>query len=230
MRYYANPCSPGAIREMKAGRLGLIDTFRQGSTGPLLDVLSSPDAYWCADNGAFGASFDEEKWWAWLQRFSEHAPSCTFATAPDVVGKAAPTLERSLPWMPRMRDLGFPVALVGQDGLQRLEVPWDEFDAFFIGGSTAWKLSSHARNLATEAKERGKWVHMGRVNSFKRMVYAYRIGCDSVDGTFLTYGPRRRLSELMMWVEVIEDYERKRLAAQDHGHLRPAGTDVAPRD
>ena len=30
---------------------------------------------------------------------------------------------------------------------------------------------------------RGKWVHMGRVNSTRRIRYAASIGCDSVDGT-----------------------------------------------
>ena len=34
-----------------------------------------------------------------------------------------------------------------------------------------------------EAKRRRKWVHMGRVNSERRIRYAASIGCDSIDGT-----------------------------------------------
>jgi hypothetical protein len=30
---------------------------------------------------------------------------------------------------------------------------------------------------------RGLWIHMGRVNTKRRLSYAYRIGCDSVDGS-----------------------------------------------
>lgn len=44
------------------------------------------------------------------------------------------------------------------------------FDVLFLGGSTAWKLGSAARRLTTEAKARGKQVHMGRVNSLKRLM------------------------------------------------------------
>jgi hypothetical protein len=32
-------------------------------------------------------------------------------------------------------------------------------------------------------KRAGKWVHLGRVNSERRIRYAASIGCDSVDGT-----------------------------------------------
>jgi hypothetical protein len=56
-------------------------------------------------------------------------------------------------------------------------------DALFIGASTEWKLGPSAEALVAQAKDRGKWVHMGRVNSHRRIRYAASIGCDSVDGT-----------------------------------------------
>ena len=68
-------------------------------------------------------------------------------------------------------------------------MPWDDFDALFIGGTTDWKLGDGAAQLVREAKRRGKWVHMGRVNSLRRMIYAESIGCDSADGTMLKYNP-----------------------------------------
>ena len=83
-------------------------------------------------------------------------------------GDAAATLTRSAPFLPAIRALGYPAALVAQDGLEDLDVPWDDFDVLFIGGSTEWKLGPHARALAAEAKARGKGVHMGRVNSQRR--------------------------------------------------------------
>jgi hypothetical protein len=108
---------------------------------------------------------------------------------------------RSLPWLPKIRALGYPAAFVAQDGLEALTVPWDEFDVLFIGGSTEWKLGRHARALVAEAKWRGKHVHMGRVNSRSRYRYAEHIGCDSVDGTYLTFGPDVLLPNVLSWLD-----------------------------
>jgi hypothetical protein len=41
-----------------------------------------------------------------------------------------------------IRYAGFPVAFVARDDLEHLTVPWDDFDALFIGGSTSWKLAA----------------------------------------------------------------------------------------
>ena len=90
-------------------------------------------------------------------------------------------------WAPLLEQRQLPVALVMQDGLDDLgpwlEQTWDRLAALFIGGSTDWKLSLTAAELVAEAKARGKWVHMGRVNGRRRMNYARLIGCDSVDGS-----------------------------------------------
>jgi hypothetical protein len=176
---------------------GLLDTIMTPAQGNRL-----PDGVtWAADNGCFGKGFPgEAAWMAWLEKHSEHADRCLFATAPDVVGDAQATLTRSLPHLPAIRALGYPAALVAQDGLEDLDVPWDAFDVLFIGGSTDWKLSPAAAGLVREAKARGKWVHMGRVNSRRRWSYAEYIGCDSVDGTFLAFGPDTNLPRLTNWV------------------------------
>lgn len=191
--YFANPCGPAAIDAMRAGTLGYIDTPAQGNRRP-------EGVKWCADNGAFSDRFNEGKWWAFLNANAYAAADCLFAVAPDVVGDAAATLERSLLWLPKIRALGYPAAFVAQDGAETVGVPWDEFDCLFIGGTTEWKLGPHAREIAVEAKRRGKWLHMGRVNSERRFEYAAAIGCDSADGTYLTYGPDVNLPRLLAWV------------------------------
>jgi hypothetical protein len=192
--YFANPCGSQAVAMMQAGDLGYIDTPHQNNIRPT-------GVTWCADNGCFSSRFEEGHWWSFLKRHAGDAGTCAFATAPDVVGDAAATLTRSGPWLQRIRALGYPVALVGQDGLEDLVVPWGDFDAFFIGGSTEWKLGPEAAQLAGEARERGKWVHMGRVNSRKRMRYAESIGCHSADGTYLTFGPTINLPKLARWFD-----------------------------
>lgn len=179
---------------MQAQTIGYIDTPAQGNKRP--DGVT-----WCADNGCFGKGYPgDEKWLAWLEKNAYAAADCLFATAPDVVGDAVATLERSAPFLPKIRELGYPAALVAQDGLEDLEIPWDEFDVLFIGGSTEWKLGAAAREIVREAKAQGKRVHMGRVNSMRRYRYAEAIGCDTVDGTFLVFGPDKNLDRLCAWL------------------------------
>lgn len=156
---------------------------------------------WAADNGRYSApeKYTDERYLRWLG--TRDAASCLFATAPDVVGDAAATLALSVPMFGPIRAAGYPVAFVAQDGLEHLDVPWDGFDALFIGGTTAWKLGEACRLIVAEAKRLGKWVHMGRVNSLRRMRYAESIGCDSADGTVLKHDPSRPVE---MWGPTVD--------------------------
>ncbi len=197
MRYYATASGVRVREAMRTGQLGQIITPASGNR-----VI--PGADWCADNAAFtGAYPGDEKYLAWLSARAAHADRCAFATAPDVVADAAATLARSLPMLGRIRAVGYPAALVAQDGLEHHRIPWDSFDVLFLGGSTGWKLGPAAADLAREARAHGLDVHCGRVNSLRRLRYAAAIGCHSVDGTHLVYGPDRGLPELLRWLHLI---------------------------
>jgi hypothetical protein len=156
-----------------------------------------------------------------------------FAAAPDVLGDAAATLRRSAPMLTMISEYTcFRAALVAQNGLEHLPVPWDDFSVLFLGGSkectgcryvhppdrstrprcpsccrplTEWKLGRAAAELTAEARARGKWVHMGRVNSWRRLQAAARMGCQSADGTYLTRGPGKNLPRLLAWLEDVND-------------------------
>lgn len=156
---------------------------------------------WAADNACYGQGerFDLDVYLSWLDTLPRR--KCLFAVAPDVVGNATATIARSLPVLPQIRALKFPAAFVAQDGLERMTVPWDAFDVFFIGGTTGWKLSPMALMLIWQAKAIGKPVHMGRVNSRKRFITARDMGCDTVDGTYLAYGPDANLPKLLRWLK-----------------------------
>jgi hypothetical protein len=157
---------------------------------------------WIADNAAFTGRYPgDDAYLAWLTARAVHRGRCALATAPDVVAHAAATWARSRPVLPRIRAFGYPAALVAQDGLEHLTVDWTAFDALFLGGSTAWKLGPAAADLTAHARCLGLPVHMGRVNSFRRLAYAARIGRTSADGTHLAYGPRRKLPELLGWLD-----------------------------
>jgi hypothetical protein len=158
---------------------------------------------WAADTGCFAdpEGFDRPRYLDFLAERRAYASTCLFATAPDVVGDAATTWARSEPVLPMIRQAGFPAALVAQDGLEAMPIEWEAFDVLFLGGSTAWKLSSRARDLTREAKARGKLVHMGRVNSLRRLRMAAMKGCDSADGTFLAFAPDHNVPRLIRWLD-----------------------------
>ncbi len=165
---------------------GHLDRF---GSSPYLGRLVSPRSgnsikpgeRWAADNDAYGA-WDEGRFLKMLNRF-QGTPGCLFVTAPDVVADAQATLDLFDIWQPRIAAMGFPVAFVAQDGAENLDLPWDRFTALFIGGSTDWKLSASAADLAAKAKQLGKWIHVGRVNTQRRLRAAFALQADSTDGT-----------------------------------------------
>lgn len=196
MIYFANPCTPHVVAAMQRGDLGFISTPAQGNVRP-------SGIPWVADNGCYGKGYPgDQELLDWLG--SQKPADCKFAVCPDVVGDWEATRRRSSPFIAPIRALGYPVAIVAQDGLTFEACPWEALDVLFVGGTTAWKLGSEARWLVRAARKRQKWVHMGRVNTWSRLQYARDIGCDSVDGTFLTFGPDQNLPRLLGWLKQID--------------------------
>ena len=183
----------GAVRPEIPG-IGFMLTPNMGNKLPAGRI-------WAADNGRWAAPqlYTDESFLSWLA--ARDPTHCLFATAPDVVADHAATLELSRSMLPRIRRVGYKVAFVAQDGWD--DAPWDEFDCVFIGGTTAFKLGQQIPPIVAKARRCGKWVHMGRVNSLLRMRYAQAIGCHSVDGTFLKFGPDTNTPRLLRWLEEI---------------------------
>jgi hypothetical protein len=124
-------------------------------------------------------------------------PGGLFVTAPDVVGNAQRTRILFDWWCDRIAASRKPVGYVLQDGQLAERVPWTRIGAVFVGGTTEFKMGEAARELVYEARGRGLWVHMGRVNSHQRLRYAKAIGCDSVDGTSFSWFRDRWLREFL---------------------------------
>lgn len=211
VRYYATASGPRVREAMRSGQLGQIVTPASGNR-------IVPGVPWCADNAAYAGRYPgDAAYLGWLSARTARMDRCAFATAPDIVGAAAATFARSAPMLERIRALGYPAALVAQDGLEYLPVPWDTFDVLFLGGTTEWKLGPAAAHLTAEARHRGLTVHMGRVNSLKRLRYAASLGCHSVDGTHLAYGPDRALPSLLRWLTTVNQPDL----------ARPSGAETA---
>ena len=175
--------------------VGVLTTYRS--------VRFPPDDswIWAADNGCFSSTWNPKQWRTWI---TEVSPQALFAVVPDVVGDWLATRCRWVQYSPIVKECGLRAAYVLQDGQTSKMMPWDELNAVFIGGSTEWKLSNDSRVLIQEAKERGKWVHMGRVNSLRRMKIARDWGCDSADGTYLAFGPDVNIPRLVKAIEYLD--------------------------
>lgn len=208
IRYLTGVSNPAVKAIAERRSIGLL---AQPGNGYAAQAKSWP--FWAADNGCYsqGEAFDLGAYLGWLEANQDKACSCLFATAPDVVGDMTKSWARSAPVLERIRALGYPAALVAQNGLHvsgpggDLEVlgddrdpasdtgeriPWSSFDVLFIGGDNRFKLSWRQFFLIGEAKARGKRVHVGRVNSYHRLQQAEHFGADTADGTFLAFAGR----------------------------------------
>lgn len=184
------------------------DTLMAAGVG----LMTQPDSYgadqvsawprWAADNGCFADAWEPKQWARWLATLPQ--TGCLFAVCPDVVSEHAQTLARFAVYSDTVREAGLPLAFVLQEGATTATVPWSEIDAVFVGGSKPWKYSGDVAQLVAEARDRGLWTHMGRVNGGKRIAYAQWIGCQSVDGTFLKYGPDINVPRLLRMLRRLE--------------------------
>jgi hypothetical protein len=191
----ARRARPGVVSDATVERLDELGVGLMAQPASHLERFL-PGRVWAADNGCFAEAWDADEWRWWLQR--QPREGCLFAVVPDVVANAEATAERYERWAPLVRFFGFPTAYVAQDGLT--ELPEVEFDVLFLGGTTEFKLGEHAAHLTECARAKGIPVHMGRVNSLKRLRYAHQIGCTSADGTFLKFGPEINLPKMKHWL------------------------------
>lgn len=171
---------------------GMLRTPQSGNSIQHAVDLNMP---WALDNGCY-VSYDPPAILRMLARW-RGLPGCKFAVVPDVVGDHESTMLLFRAWVGTYHALGYPPAFVLQNGVKIDAIPWGSISAIFIGGDTAFKFSDVVRKIVIEGKRRGKWIHMGRVNSRLRIRYARSIGCDSFDGTGCSIAPRQRITELL---------------------------------
>jgi hypothetical protein len=181
------------------------------SIGGEQEALSG-GALWMIDNGAFTNRFRLDRWQRRLEALSGFASTCIGVPVPDVVGDAGATLAQFWAYRHIPASLGYKIALVSQDGMTPDMMPWDYFDTLFVGGTNDHKRGKEAADLIDEAKRRGKWVHIGRVNS-GFAILAHWPQADSYDGTTFSRHPSYMLSNIVngLQMRTTAPYQRRLL-------------------
>jgi hypothetical protein len=139
------------------------------------------------DNGAWSAyqqkvPFDSDGFEALVERLGCAAD---FIVIPDIVGNGNDSLEFSISWLSRLRNLKH-LLLAVQDGMTAHDVGMvlrqNVRVGLFLGGSTEWKLKEmYAWGMVAHAWKRH--FHVGRVNTGRRIRLCAEAGADSFDGT-----------------------------------------------
>ena len=141
------------------------------------------------DNGAWGAFRRGDAWdgEGFVKLMKQHGKTADFIVVPDIVEGGLKSLDRSMAWLGACLQYGAKDVLIPvQDGM----APWDlkpilEINnriGLFVGGSTEFKLASLPW-WGRLARRYGRWLHVGRVNSVRRINLCLSSGADSFDGT-----------------------------------------------
>lgn len=162
----------------------------------------TPFSTYACDNGVYGAWLRGEVWGermdrAWLKMLAKiptHDPPL-WVLLPDAVANWPRTVELARQYLPLVRAKGLPIAIAIQDGCEFDEVLEMEPEWVFVAGSTQWKLENLARVSAFfGALDIG--VHVGRVNTRRRLKACIAANIESVDGTTLNKFPTETLRRI----------------------------------
>src|SRR6185369_2503931 len=135
-------------------------------------VLRSEGFHYALDNGAWtayqrGEAFDER---AFLVAVDKLGADADWIVIPDIVAGGLDSLRFSLSWLSRLQDVGVPLLLAVQNGIEPREVGGlvSPGLGIFVGGDTAWKEGTMSV-WGDLAVERGCHLHIGRVNTVRRI-------------------------------------------------------------
>lgn len=151
-----------------------------------LDRRALPPLAWALDNGAWGAHARGAPWSpdAFRRALDRWGEGADWIVLPDIVAGGRASLDLSLSWLDEVAAVGRPALLAVQDGMDAPDVRGHLGPrvGLFVGGSTAWKWSTVAV-WAGLGRVVGCHVHVGRVNSARRIRLCADLGVTSTDGT-----------------------------------------------
>lgn len=202
------------MRVMVANRSGIEVGYLAGRYQDKLGHLYSPGHErgpyefmpYALDNGAFvafckGAPFDFEAWRRLLLWSAMCGQRPLWALVPDVVADRAATIANWSIYAHEVERFGFRPAFALQDGMTFEDVP-SAGCMLFLGGSTEWKLDS----ISPWCKQFPGRVHVGRVNTWDRLLACHQAGAVSVDGTGWFTKMGGQAADLRRYLEYVHNH------------------------
>jgi len=179
------------------GRLGWIvgpNAYKKHRFWPWISYALDNDAFAAWTNGK---PWDEGAFFEMLQETKLQPVKPLWVIVPDVVGDLEATKNNWKQYADRIAGFGWPLAFAVQDGMTREDVPTDAA-VVFVGGSDDRNWKWRTAHYWCDHFER---VHIGRVNSVRRVRYSEKIGAESADGSSWFRDPSRsRLKDLENWL------------------------------
>lgn len=176
-----------------AGNSNMLLGYLAGKYERKVGMMLSPATKWhkahsflpyAIDNGIYadtmaGRTWTFEPFLKLLNKAKQSAVDPEFIVVPDVLFDAEQTKKQFAVYQRKLKTLGFNfrLAMAVQDGMDPSDVPSKDVVAF-IGGTTKFKHQRTADFVAA-----GFDVHVGRVNTLKRLIWASHMGCKSIDGS-----------------------------------------------
>jgi len=166
-----------------------VDEMRRYGIGLLLQPNERrlwPGFKYGIDNGAFSAWNTGKPWREapWLRLLRDHGAGAEWAVLPDIVNGGAESLALSLRYLQQVRDMTRRHLIAVQDGMTADDIRphVGEHVGIFVGGSTEFKEGTLPM-WGRLAAEMGCYLHVGRVNTQRRIKLCAMAGADSFDGT-----------------------------------------------
>jgi hypothetical protein len=159
----------------------------QGALGHLYSPGSQRGPYdflpYALDNGAYvawshGRPWSEFAWMRLLKWAKAAGQAPLWSLVPDVVANREKTIAMWSQYEPVVRAFGFRPAFAVQNGMTFEDAP-DGDCILFLGGTTDWKEAA----IEPWCRRFPGRVHVGRVNTWPRLIKCYEAGAISVDGT-----------------------------------------------
>lgn len=151
-------------------------------------MYPKPNISWCLDNGAYSCwinktLFNERLFRKSLIKIEKCVSYPDFIICPDIVAGGYDSLKFSLKWLHEI-PAGYPIYLAVQDGMETNVISnyLDLFDGLFVGGTLQWKLKTSEEWIKLAHSVNIK-CHIGKVGTFRRLVWAKNIGADSIDSS-----------------------------------------------
>jgi hypothetical protein len=190
---------------MPANNTGIQVGYLAGRFPGKIGHLFSPGAQrgpfdfipYALDNGVYakGDAWEEGPFFELLDWAKLSGLRPLWVIVPDVVSDRIRTLRKWDLYAPKMAVYGWPLAFAVQDRMEPSDVPADA-SVVFVGGSTEWKWATMAMWCARFPR-----VHVGRVNTYRRLWDCHEAGAMSCDGTGWMRGCQRQFRGLLAYLE-----------------------------